>query len=164
MQLFELSGWKIMYVKRAILIVQSVVMQDSLWHRKHPGAAHKVCLLSEAGSMEDVAEVHSLDSTAYLGTPGCNKKSLMAKYYSEDRVPHKLGISAGSQRVNFPWAGNLKGKNITSAACVWTMTEVLFRTRNTPEFSFEYYLGDKGDEWIAAQRYTLISEFLIDGF
>lgn len=79
-------------------------------------------------------------------------------------MPHKLWISAGSQSVNFLWAGNLKGKDITSAACVWTMIKVLFRTRNTYEFAFEYYLADKGDEWIAAQRYTLILEFPIDGF
>lgn len=88
----------------------------------------------------------------------------VAQHYSEDRMPHKLWISAGSQSVNFLWAGNLKGKDITSAACVWTTIKVLFRTRNTYEFAFEYYLADKGDEWIAAQRYTLILEFPIDGF
>ena len=79
-------------------------------------------------------------------------------------MPHKLWISAGSQSVNFPGEGNLKGKKITSAACLWTMTEVMFRTRNKSEFAFEYYLGDKDDEWIGAWTCILISEFHIDGF
>lgn len=166
MQVFELAGWKIVCVKRAILIVQSLHGNAGFTQTqgKHPGAAYKVCLLWEAGSVEDVAEVRRLDTTAHLGTQGCNKKPLTAQQYSEDKVPHKWWISTGSQSVNFPWAGNLKGKDITSAACVWTMTEVLFRTRNKSEFAFEYYLGDKGDEWIAAWRYTLMSEFPIDGF
>lgn len=94
----------------------------------------------------------------------CNKKSLSAQQYSEDRMPHKLWISAGSESVNFNGEGNLKGKEITSAACLWTTTEVMVRTRNKSEFAFEYYLGDKGDKWIGAQRYILISEFHLDGF
>lgn len=44
------------------------------------------------------------------------------------------------------------------------MTEVVFRTTNKSEFAFEYYLGDKGDEWIGAWRCILITEFHIDGF
>lgn len=166
MQVFELAWWKIVCVKRAILIVQSFHGNAGFTQTqgKHPRAAYKVLLLWEAGNVEDGAELRRLDSTAHLGTQGYNKKSLIAQHYREDKVPHKLWISAGSQSVNFPWAGSLEVKDITSAACVWTMTKVLFRTRNKSEFAFEYYLGDKGDEWIAAWRYTRMSEFPTDGF
>lgn len=72
-QVFELSGWMLVYVKRAILFVQRGNAGLTQTQRKHPGAAYKECLLWEAGNIENVAEVHSLDSSAYRSTQGCTR-------------------------------------------------------------------------------------------